>query len=328
MQQSPQTHPPRPTIVHSPHMSDPSATPASASAEIAAEDLSYLSILSGFGCVVPDEIAESSLPANAISALKHRRSHLRLAHRPSVLRDSFLSSKEPTPRASLQLTRDGESGERRARRSSSYGRLKSARNSGTVRRISSAPKLKGLREHSALGDGHEAAGVPPWTVGDDSVSDKEVEGSKTPLPRARPAQQGPPTRRRPSAKSIEERYLANRSDSSNERVVHDDLRWFARCVVGSTADSFISSTISRANSTDSESPSSQSQPTPTKQKPGPASSSSASPAKFGSVVEGLLDGEKQARPSPEKLNGPGKKVSNRWAKALEKTKGLRGFRKS
>jgi hypothetical protein len=162
-------------------MSDPPSKPIPSS--IATEDLDYLSVLAGFGCVIPEELEDSKIPVNALPALSHQRSHLKLAHRPSILKDKFLEgdSQDPTPRQSLNLRRDEHdeldivaegavtSPKKRARRTSSLGRIRSSNPSPSVRRSVSTPKLKGLNERSLPAD----EVVPPWTVGDDSLSEQE-----------------------------------------------------------------------------------------------------------------------------------------------------------
>jgi BRCT domain type II-containing protein len=191
---------------------------------IAIEDLDYLAILAGFGCVVPDGLVDSKAPVNALPALNHQRSHLKLAHRPSILKDKFLDadSQESTPRESINLPRDEidelksvaegaghdaiTTPQKRARRTSSLGRIRSSNPSPSVRRTLSTPKLKGLNEHPSPVE----ETVPPWTIGDDSLSEKESMGKLAALGA---------TKRKGSTSSERSLSPEGRSKSLSGRVV-------------------------------------------------------------------------------------------------------------
>jgi hypothetical protein len=117
----------------------------------------------------------------------------------------------------------------------------------------------------------------------------------------------------------EEQYQA--SDSSSERDAHDHLRWFARCVVGDTADGFDSSSASRQHTMDA-----QITPVESPLNPKPDTGASASQSRFSTAVGGLLESAKEARPVSEEPQVPEKKVPNRWAKVMGRTKVLRTFK--
>jgi hypothetical protein len=153
---------------------------------IATDDLGYLSMLVGLDCMVPDKAIGSAASVDAFPEPHPKRPHSEPVHRPSILEDNFLDSKDSTLRESLSFRRDdtprapaedGGAGAkggrpRRAHRSLSLGRIKSGEKSSLVRRISSTPKLKGLNEHSPLGPKQDAS-APPWIVQDDPVSKKD-----------------------------------------------------------------------------------------------------------------------------------------------------------
>jgi hypothetical protein len=113
------------------------------------------------------------------------------------------------------------------------------------------------------------------------------------------------------------------TDSSSEREAHDHLRWFARCVVGATADAFDCSSASRNHSVDS-----QSKPVETGPNIRPEITEITSPAQSGTTFGALLDSEKDARPVLEEPGVAEKKARKRWDKLLGRSKVLRTFKHS